>query len=147
MTLQLLQNGAQALRILGANPIQLEAVAHQNGDFGLIFRYPRLKRLDPGVELLLWQLLGQLFHALQPQLFARTGWMGGGIKGRHKTVDRSPIIHPKNNVIKNLSTGQEKQNVSGRELALISAKGSQAGGFFGIIMGFPDGSGYLNGMT
>jgi hypothetical protein len=62
-------------------------------------------------------------------------------------VDRWAIIHVKNNVIKNLSTGQEKQNVSGRELALISAKGSQAAGFFGIIMGFPDGSGYLIGMT
>ena len=62
-------------------------------------------------------------------------------------MDRSAIIHPKNNVIKNLSTGQQKQNVSIRELALISAKGSQAAGFFGIIMGFPDGSGYLIGMT
>jgi hypothetical protein len=62
-------------------------------------------------------------------------------------VDRFAIIHPKNKVIKNLSTGQYKQNVSGRELALISLKGSQAAGFFGIIMGFPDGSGYLNGTT
>jgi hypothetical protein len=62
-------------------------------------------------------------------------------------VDRWAIIHAKNNVIKNLSTGQRKQKVSDRELALNSLKVSQAAGFFGIIMGFPDGSGYLIGMT
>jgi hypothetical protein len=62
-------------------------------------------------------------------------------------VDRSAIIHVKNNVIKNLSTGPGKQMVSDRELALNSLKVSQAAGFFGIIMGFPDGSGYLIGMT
>jgi hypothetical protein len=62
-------------------------------------------------------------------------------------VDRWAIIHPKNNVIKNLSTGRYKQNVSGCELALISMKDPQAAGFFEIIMGFPDGSGYLIGMT
>jgi hypothetical protein len=62
-------------------------------------------------------------------------------------VDSSAIIHPKNNVIKNLSTGPSKPCVSDRELAPISVKSSQAAGFFGIIMGFPDGSGYLIGMT
>jgi hypothetical protein len=45
-----------------------------------------LERFDPGVELLLGQLLGQLFHALQPQLFARTSGVGGGIKGGHKNL-------------------------------------------------------------
>ena len=84
MALQLLQNGAQALGILGAHPVELEAVAHQNGDFGLVLRNLGLEGLDPGVELLLGQLLGQLFHALQPQLFARTSGVRGGIKGDHK---------------------------------------------------------------
>jgi hypothetical protein len=84
MALQLLQNGAQALGILGAHPIELEPVAHQYRDFGLVLGNLGLEGLDPGVELLLGQLLGQLFHALQPQLFTRTSGVRGGIKGDHK---------------------------------------------------------------
>jgi hypothetical protein len=84
--LYFLQDGAQALGILGAHPIEFEAVADQNRDFGLVFGDPGLEWLDPGVELLLGQFLGQLFHALQPELFAGTSGLEGGVKGGHKNL-------------------------------------------------------------
>ena len=98
MALKLLQYGRQAVGILGAHPIQFETVPHQHGDLGLVFRDPRLQGSNPGVELLFGQLLGQLFHTIKPQLIARTGAVGWGNVGRHKTVDRQPIIGRKKRI-------------------------------------------------
>jgi hypothetical protein len=71
-------------------------------------------------------------------LIARTGAVGRGDVGRHKTVDRQPIIGPKNAFIKKLSTGWAKTHVSGCKLAAYSLKGFQVTENFEIIMGFPD---------
>ncbi|MPM97617.1 hypothetical protein SDC9_144792 [bioreactor metagenome] len=75
MAVERLQHGGDATRILGTDPVQLEAVGHIDGDLGKIFCNECRQRLDPGVELLLWQLLTQLLNADLPQgLACIIGW-------------------------------------------------------------------------
>jgi hypothetical protein len=65
-----LQQGGNAARVLGTNPVELETVGHQQRDLGKIFGHLGYQGLDPGVELLLWQVLGQLLYAGLPQALA-----------------------------------------------------------------------------
>ena len=67
MTLQALQHSRQTACILRANPVQFEAIGHKQSEALLVFRHLRSQRFDPGIELLLGQLAGQLVHTGLPQ--------------------------------------------------------------------------------
>lgn len=67
LAIQAFEQCGDAACVLGTDPVEFETVGHQQGDLGKIFRHLGHQRLDPGVELLLRKVLGQLFHARLPQ--------------------------------------------------------------------------------
>ena len=81
-----LQNPRDARAVLGANPIELEAVADEQRQLGLIGRHPGREGLDPGVELLLRQFLRQHIQAGGPQALASIGRHVGGNFSLHEGV-------------------------------------------------------------
>ena len=56
--------------VLGPDPVELETVGDKDGDLGKVFQYLGAQGLDPGVELLLRQFLGELVDAALPQALA-----------------------------------------------------------------------------
>ena len=67
MALKVLQKRGQTARILRTNPIQLEAIGHEQSDALLVFGDLNGEWFDPGIELLLGQLSGQFVDARLPQ--------------------------------------------------------------------------------
>ena len=70
MTLKACHQGRQAAGVLGANPVEFEAVGHKQSDALLIVRDPSGQRFDPGVELLFGQFASELVDAGLPQRLA-----------------------------------------------------------------------------
>jgi hypothetical protein len=67
VTLQTFEHRSQTTCILRANPVEFEAIGHKQSHAQLVVRHLRNQGFDPGVELLLGQLAGQLVHASLPQ--------------------------------------------------------------------------------
>ena len=70
LAVKLLQHAGDAARVLGANPVELEAVGHEDRDPGKVVGDLGGQGLDPGVELLFGELLGQLVDTGLPQAVA-----------------------------------------------------------------------------
>ena len=81
MTADLLQQGIDAARILGADPVELEAVGHGQRQARIVGLDLGGERLDPGVELLLWQLGCQPLAAACPQVRQHVVWVDNPGKG------------------------------------------------------------------
>ena len=72
------QQGGNAARVLGTNPVELEAVGHLQRDLGKVRRHLCGQGLDPGVEQLFGQLLRQLLSTRQPQALGGIVALRGG---------------------------------------------------------------------
>jgi hypothetical protein len=58
--------------VLRSNPIELESVGDPQGELAKVLLNLRYQRSDPGIELLLRQILSQLLEAKGPK-FGRCG--------------------------------------------------------------------------
>src|SRR6185369_16758021 len=70
LAIELLEQAGDLAAVLGPNPVELEAVGHVQRDLGKVVRNLCRQGLDPGVELLLGELLGELVDAGLPQAVA-----------------------------------------------------------------------------
>jgi hypothetical protein len=73
MPLQVFQQLAQSAGVLGANPVELEAVGHAQGQALLILGELRGQGFDPSIELLFRQFARQFIDARLPQGMAGIG--------------------------------------------------------------------------
>ena len=71
MATQGFEQGHNAPGVLRANPIEFEAVGRVHGDLGEVFADAGRQWLDPGVVLLFWQVVAELFNTGQPQPLTR----------------------------------------------------------------------------
>ena len=92
LAIERLQQCGNAASVLSTNPIELEAIGHIDRDLGKVFRHRRGQGLNPSVELLLGQVLTELFNAGQPQTLACVveGLLGHGGCTAHN-VDRRKV--------------------------------------------------------
>ena len=72
--MQPLQRSDNPARVLRANPVHLEAIGDEESQARLGRGKLGRQGLDPGVELLLWQLLRQRLLAGGPQPGSGGGW-------------------------------------------------------------------------
>ena len=61
------EHGSDSAGVLGANPVECEAVGHIQRGARKVFRDLGAEGFDPGSELLGGQILGQLLQAGLPQ--------------------------------------------------------------------------------
>ncbi|MCY1543365.1 hypothetical protein D9M68_791810 [compost metagenome] len=61
-------------RVLGPDPVELEAVGYRHHDLGRIGRHAGRERPDPGVELLFGDFLREFVDAGQPEGLGVGGW-------------------------------------------------------------------------
>ena len=67
---------------MGPHPVQFEAIGDENSDFGKVLKDVGAEWFDPGVELLLGELLRELIDAALPQTLANVETRRQGRIGR-----------------------------------------------------------------
>jgi hypothetical protein len=71
--MKFLQQTSNAIGVLGANPVQFEAITYKNNDLAEVRGDIGNQGFDPCIELLLGQFLRQLIDAGLPQIITENG--------------------------------------------------------------------------